>query len=1164
MANQVLPITQLDQTGVILDTPEAALPPNAFSDVRNIRFKDGAINKMEGEVNIFPNLFDDSNNLIGGLAANFDGSILKYVVWWPNPNLITSNKGYYLVIAEEARLQSDDSIPPVGNTNPTHQRDIAYIVDVDGSNKVQKGVFENSPLGYWQHTFFQGGFCLIINNGLDKPHYILDENNNTDINTIPNFAELPGWDSYEVNQIFLKDTFDPDTDSFIFDLGKKVNFALEYIEIIDYDSQTEAYTTFIASGVDGDGDAANSVNYDAPDYSTFTGDPTVGFLTNDQYQIYFDSTTNSHVVFLPSNLDHGSHADNITVSIHSRDEVFVRCGVIRSFGDFLVAGNLVERNGLSLAAPIVRNLNGVVRTSDAAAPGAVPNNWNPFAAGVSTADEFVVASTGVVQDMVEMQGNLYIYANNSISVMRLTGNTNVPITVAPLANTHGCQTTNAVIEFEGQHFVVGSQDIYVFGGHPGSIKSVSDNRVRKFFFQNLNPLNANRMFVIKYAQRDELWICYPTLNSTTGDCDRALIWNYRNNVWTRRDLRGVISGDIGPIPGGGLPSTSVVISGNSGSNGVINVGAYEVRTIGVDNTITYNGNKSFYTGGSTDLIYGTGRNGDSTRVLTDGVRDFYEDTIYPTLQLTGPEGISETFALTNPNSNQYDNATGDDVIDQIEAKIEAVNGWSLSTLPAGYSQLTGSNRLVSTVNGIDILGLRKIADTIPFTVTVTNEGNTFSGDGFAVDFQDSVNTASVHGIVKSDGNDYRGEYTLRSTPSYLAVQVRAEDQPGGSELIIVQAGDTGDYNFVDHTGTTNGTTLANEATAEKWIDELTLASSKLRVTDRGSDGEFLIQPASFSDLADFVIDVRVNDTQENADWIWDRYQEAVAGTIGLNPNSVTPYVNGVDETETQELNLASTAPAIAGTLDTQLSPDPTRTPSRTTDETTATMAASVTIDNVFDIDRPWPKDEINPNLEYPILASKQDVTNAGNRYTVNKILGADIGWTIPSYSYTPRTETEDTEEFRTIITNNDAPVPYESYFERKQLAINPEYDTESVGRIALWASGNYTPYVNSPDVFNRLQIRIKGTDNPGRSINLSQLSNGINSNTFYISEDYKVDTRVHGRYLNYRVTDVVLNSENQELARTTNPKNDLGIPYSQASSWSVSGMQPEIRKGGGR
>jgi len=288
VADQVLPITELDKVGVILDTPPVALPPNTFSNVRNVRFKDGTIRKMEGEVNIFPNIFDDSNNQINSINANFDGSIIKYFLWWDNPNLTGDNKGYYLLITEEERLAADDTVPLPNNTDPTHQRDIAYLLNINGSNKVQKGVFQPATQGQWQHTFFQGGFALIINNGLDAPHYILDGNNNSNINDVPNFFELPGWESYNINETLLQDTFDGNTDSYIFDLGRKVNFSLEYIEIVDYDSGTGNYTTFTPDGVDSDGDAANTADYDAPLYSTFTGDPTVGFATNSAYEIYYD------------------------------------------------------------------------------------------------------------------------------------------------------------------------------------------------------------------------------------------------------------------------------------------------------------------------------------------------------------------------------------------------------------------------------------------------------------------------------------------------------------------------------------------------------------------------------------------------------------------------------------------------------------------------------------------------------------------------------------------------------------------------------------------------------------------------------------------------------------------------------------------------------------
>ena len=70
--------------------------------------------------------------------------------------------------------------------------------------------------------------------------------------------------------------------------------------------------------------------------------------------------------------------------------------LLEHLGNILVAGNLVEINSTFNPATdpaedrIVRRLSGVVRTSDVAAPGAVPNNWNPFRAGVSTADEVYI------------------------------------------------------------------------------------------------------------------------------------------------------------------------------------------------------------------------------------------------------------------------------------------------------------------------------------------------------------------------------------------------------------------------------------------------------------------------------------------------------------------------------------------------------------------------------------------------------------------------------------------------------------------------------------------------------------------------------------------------------------------------------------------------------
>jgi hypothetical protein len=246
----------------------------------------------------------------------------------------------------------------------------------------------------------------------------------------------------------------------------------------------------------------------------------------------------------------------------------------------LVAGDLTERDAVSNA--IVRRLSGVVRTSDVAAPGAVPNNWDPFSAGVSTADEFTLSETNTIQDMKSLQGNMYIFSTDSIHVMRLTGNTLAPVSFSPVTDEYGCIGRGSITEYDGKLFVVGSNDLYVFAGNPGDIQSLADNRVAQYFFKNLNPIHEKQLFIILNHQENEVWVCYPTLASFGGECDEALIWNYRDNTWTIRELNDVTSGDYGPVKGGGIPTATVTLSGDSGNAGYSNTGKRETQTVTIN------------------------------------------------------------------------------------------------------------------------------------------------------------------------------------------------------------------------------------------------------------------------------------------------------------------------------------------------------------------------------------------------------------------------------------------------------------------------------------------------------------------------------------------------------------------------------------------------------
>lgn len=561
MPQQILPIQGLDQAGLIKDQPAAALPPHAFSDVRNVRFRDNCVQKMEGELNIFPELFDSDQ-------------AVKYIAWWPNPNLRTSNTGYYLVIAQHADTD--------GN-----QRDHAYIIkpgDTELRAQNLKGTFQPDSRGKWQHTFFQGGYALIINQGIDEPQYILDPDGNIDIAMVPQFAKLPGWEDYNITQVILDDTFE-EGNAHTFDLGQAVQFPVDRISVeeVNADLTVETYTAIA-------GNPAGTGTVNDTDFVPGTLPATVPVVTDsDAFAIYNDTETNTTVIQLSETTV--TAGKRIRVVIRSREIAEIRCGVIRTFGDFLVAGDIreVEADDPDV---VIRALPGTIRTSDVAAPGSVPNNWDPNAAGVSTANEFTTTQSGIVQDMVQLQGQLYIYSNDGIHVMPNPGG-GVPQQPQPVAEGWGAQTTHAVIEFDGTHFVVGAQDIYLFSGHPGNIQSVADGRVREYFYDNLNPLHEQRMFCLRNRPLDEIWICYPTRESTQGELDEALVWNYRKNTWSTRDLYNVRAGDIGPIPGGGVPSVEVDIDGDTGDSGITNIGAREVQALSIDPATTLEGDDNF-------------------------------------------------------------------------------------------------------------------------------------------------------------------------------------------------------------------------------------------------------------------------------------------------------------------------------------------------------------------------------------------------------------------------------------------------------------------------------------------------------------------------------------------------------------------------------------------
>jgi len=499
MPDTITPISNLATIGLNKDNPPVSLPPNAFTDALNVRFRHGSISKIPGEKSI-------ANRTPTELGVP-DGEFI-FITEWSNPNL-GDNNSYYLIIIR------DD------NTNQDHiilVRALPFDLDVPEYREV--GVVDSG--GIWQSTLFQGGYAIIINNGIEVPYYLLDTEGGTAFNSFT-LKQLPNWDSYFSSEIIIDATHDDKLDEPSYSAGTLIDFTTTKLVVEVYDI-TEAYRGSIE----------------------VTGNGTYQWSNHDALFVVTDTDSNTTV--LTPQYD---NANNTAILDGERFVVYkvslaaqaIRAGLIKAYGDFLIAGDLRQVD--SSTGVTLRQLPGLIRTSNIAAPGSLPNNWNPYATGANTADEIQLASTGIIRDMVPLQNQMVIYTDRSIHSLNVTGNPNSPFSVINVTDAYGAMTLDSVIEFDGRHLVIGNNDIYLFGGHPGSIQSVAENKVRDFFYRDINKEFINKTFIFRNISKDEIWINYPSGLSEWAN--KTLIWNYKSNCFTIRMMGEMRSGFAGRI-----------------------------------------------------------------------------------------------------------------------------------------------------------------------------------------------------------------------------------------------------------------------------------------------------------------------------------------------------------------------------------------------------------------------------------------------------------------------------------------------------------------------------------------------------------------------------------------------------------------------------------------
>jgi len=231
---------------------------------------------------------------------------------------------------------------------------------------------------------------------------------------------------------------------------------------------------------------------------------------------------------------------NYDVGVTSTRAGFVRNYCSPNVGNILIAGNLTKVIGGT-----EYNYPTTVRWSQAFANTGYPATWEPTLSNVANEQEVPVR--GPLIDGFFLGGNFYVcsYWDTVVFSPISYQNTTAPIFGVRLLNQgRGLFNNNCWTNTDANVYGIDARDIWVFNG--SEFSSLGNQKVKDYFFANLSPTYAGRMFMVNNTQKYQIEIYYPDLTST-GWCNKMLSWRYDLQVWNApKDVANACMGTEGP------------------------------------------------------------------------------------------------------------------------------------------------------------------------------------------------------------------------------------------------------------------------------------------------------------------------------------------------------------------------------------------------------------------------------------------------------------------------------------------------------------------------------------------------------------------------------------------------------------------------------------------
>jgi hypothetical protein len=163
----------------------------------------------------------------------------------------------------------------------------------------------------------------------------------------------------------------------------------------------------------------------------------------------------------------------------------------------------------------------------------VPASWDPTDPTNICGFQPLAAKEGPLVDGLELGDDFFVYATDAIYRMTyLPENLQQPMMFESFTDGYGALATGCVVEWDGQHVVLGQNDIYMHDGR--TVKSLVTNRLKRQILGSISSVYYARAKVVNVRPYEEIWFLIPSSASAAGEIDTIWAWNYVSDAWTKR------------------------------------------------------------------------------------------------------------------------------------------------------------------------------------------------------------------------------------------------------------------------------------------------------------------------------------------------------------------------------------------------------------------------------------------------------------------------------------------------------------------------------------------------------------------------------------------------------------------------------------------------------